>query len=561
SIEEVSGYVLIAMNEAATVPLPGLRLIRGQSLYEGRFALLVMSNYNRNHTAGFSAGLRRLQLSNLTEILAGGVKITHNPLLCHTGSIQWNDIVEPGAILRVGNNSYAGQCVGCDSSCVNGSCWDAGPEHCQKLSRLPCAQQCSQRCFGPKPVDCCHEQCAAGCRGPGATDCLACRNFNDGGSCSSACPPAELYDSSSHQAVRNPHAKYAFGASCVQACPRNYVVTDGSCVRSCGPGMFEVETHGVHRCRSCEGPCPKECDGIGVNRLSDAIAVNASNIASFRNCTKIRGSLVLTGASFTGDPHYNIPPMEPEMLEYFRSVKEITGYLLISAWPQNFSSLSVFENLEVIRGRITFSNRLSLVVARLPGLRWLGLRALREVSAGGVLLKENPRLCFGPQWDRLFRSGDQRAQLQGLPDHCESQNRSCGPLCSGGCWGPGDHMCLSCRDFEQRGRCVQVCNLLQGVPREVPVNGTCVSCHPECSPQTGEPSCSGPGPAQCSRCRRAQDGPVCVGRCPQGLLGGGGPVWKYPDSQGRCQACSQNCTRGCSGPRAVGMFRVRGRRG
>ncbi|XP_023265925.1 melanoma receptor tyrosine-protein kinase-like [Seriola lalandi dorsalis] len=69
SIQEVSGYVLIAMNEAATVPLVNLRLIRGQNLYEGQFALLVMSNYNRNlssATLNYTSGLRQLQLSSLT---------------------------------------------------------------------------------------------------------------------------------------------------------------------------------------------------------------------------------------------------------------------------------------------------------------------------------------------------------------------------------------------------------------------------------------------------------------------------------------------------------------
>ncbi|MEQ2276467.1 hypothetical protein XENORESO_020891, partial [Xenotaenia resolanae] len=51
------------------------------------------------------------------------------------------------------------------------------------------------------------------------------------------------------------------------------------------------------------------------------------------------------------DPHYNIGPMDPEKLRNFRTVKEITGYLMITSWPDNMTSLSVFENLEIIRGR------------------------------------------------------------------------------------------------------------------------------------------------------------------------------------------------------------------
>lgn len=109
----------------------------------------------------------------------------------------------------------------------------------------------------------------------------------------------------------------------------NYVVTGGSCVRACGGGFHEVEENGVHRCKECEGPCPKgrqqvteatevtevrldqctltaplslsaACDGLGVGALVNTIAINASNIESFRNCTKINGDVSILGISFKG---------------------------------------------------------------------------------------------------------------------------------------------------------------------------------------------------------------------------------------------------------------------
>lgn len=40
------------------------------------------------------------------------------------------------------------------------------------VTKLNCAQQCSKRCKGPSPSDCCNEHCAAGCTGPRPTDCL-----------------------------------------------------------------------------------------------------------------------------------------------------------------------------------------------------------------------------------------------------------------------------------------------------------------------------------------------------------------------------------------------------
>lgn len=106
----------------------------------------------------------------------------------------------------------------------------------------------------------------------------------------------------------------------------NYVVTGGSCVRACGGGFHEVEENGIHRCKECEGPCPKgrqqvtggtgghldpctltvllclpaACDGLGVGTLVNTIAINASNIESFRNCTKINGDVSIFEISFKG---------------------------------------------------------------------------------------------------------------------------------------------------------------------------------------------------------------------------------------------------------------------
>ncbi len=62
TIREVTGYVLIAMNHFQEIPLGKLRVIRGNSLYERRFALSVFFNYPKDG----SNGLRQLGLANLT---------------------------------------------------------------------------------------------------------------------------------------------------------------------------------------------------------------------------------------------------------------------------------------------------------------------------------------------------------------------------------------------------------------------------------------------------------------------------------------------------------------
>ncbi|XP_033991067.1 melanoma receptor tyrosine-protein kinase-like [Trematomus bernacchii] len=561
SIQEVGGYVLIAMNEASVVRLGNLRLIRGQTLHE-EYALLVMSNYNRNRTSvtrNYTSGVREVQLSSLSEILRGGVKITHNPLLCNMETIQWGDILDQrNPSMQFKNDSFPKACERCDPVC-NGSCWAAGPEHCQNLTKLQCADQCSRRCRGPKPSDCCNQHCAAGCTGPTNTHCLACTDFSDEGTCKDICPPLKLYNPKTHHLVNNPNAKFTFGASCVKACPSNYVVTEGSCVRTCSPGMFEVKEEGVQRCKPCDGPCAKACDGIGAGALINTVAVNASNIESFRNCTKINGDVFFIKASFTGDAHYKIPPMDLAKLEYFRTVKEITGFLVIQSWPENWTSLSVFENLEIIRGR-TQRSQYSVAVVWAKHLLWLGLSSLKEVSAGGVLLKDNAQLCFTrtDQWTRLFRSKEQIVSLHGNapPSLCEQQNRICDPECSEeGCWGPGPDMCVSCRHLTRSWRCVRSCHLLQGTPREVQVSSRCEPCHPECQIQSGKPTCSGTGPDQCTHCSHSQDGPHCVPMCPSGVLGDGDTlIWTFPDKRGRCQACSEDCTQGCTGAGMLGCI-------
>lgn len=45
---------------------------------------------------------------------------------------------------------------------------------------------------------------------------------------------------------------------------------------------------------------PPACDGVGVGALINTLAINASNIESFRNCTKINGDVSIIKSSFTG---------------------------------------------------------------------------------------------------------------------------------------------------------------------------------------------------------------------------------------------------------------------
>ncbi|CAM4595889.1 unnamed protein product [Leuciscus chuanchicus] len=552
SIQEVGGYVLIGINLAPSIPLENLRIIRGHSLYNNTFALAVLLNSNDS----IGQGVNQLPLTSLTEILKGGIKFARNSHLCNVETIQWTDILnmksQPTIILQKPNLDR--HCEKCDAICHNGSCWGPGPQNCQKMTKVICAEQCSGRCKGLKPMDCCNEHCAAGCTGPKPTDCLACKDFQDEGTCKDACPRLMLYDPNTHQLALNPHGKYSFGATCIKKCPHNYVVTDhGACVRTCSPGTYEVDEGGVRKCKKCDGLCPKVCNGLGMGPLSNVLSINASNIDSFENCTKISGGVAILTTTFRGDQHTKTPGLDPAKLNVFRTVKEITGYLVIQQWPKNMSSLSAFENLEVIRGRVKQQGTFSLAVTQTK-ITHIGLRSLREISDGDVHISTNKNLCYTSpdQWERLFKSEFQTAKISGNADAaiCANQSSTCDEMCTtDGCWGPGPTMCFICKHYSRRKHCVASCNLLAGDPREYEVNKTCMDCDPECLVKNETLTCTGPGPDKCTFCANYKDGPHCVPRCPQGVPGEKDIlIWKYADENRVCQSCHENCTQGCTGP-------------
>ncbi|XP_040820511.1 epidermal growth factor receptor isoform X3 [Ochotona curzoniae] len=506
TIQEVAGYVLIALNTVESIPLENLQIIRGNVLYENTYALAVLSNYGTNKT-----GLKELPMRNLQ-----GQK--------------------------------------CDPSCPNGSCWGAGSENCQRLTKIICAQQCSGRCRGKSPSDCCHNQCAAGCTGPRESDCLVCRRFRDEATCKDTCPPLMLYNPTTYQMDVNPEGKYSFGATCVKKCPRNYVVTDhGSCVRACGADSYEVEEDGVRKCKKCEGPCRKVCNGIGIGEFKDTLSINATNIKHFRNCTSISGDLHILPVAFRGDSFTRTPPLDPKELDILKTVREITGFLLIQAWPENRTDLHAFENLEIIRGRTKQHGQFSLAVVGLD-ITSLGLRSLQEISDGDVIISGNRDLCYANtiNWRKLFGTSSQKTKIinnRGDKD-CKAAGHVCDPLCSSeGCWGPEARDCVSCRNVSRGRECVERCNVLEGEPREFVENSECIQCHPECLPQTMNATCTGRGPDNCIQCAHFIDGPHCVKTCPAGVMGENDTlVWKYADTGRTCRLCHPNCTYGCVGP-------------
>ncbi|MFT7801065.1 receptor tyrosine-protein kinase erbB-3-like isoform X2 [Arapaima gigas] len=548
SIREVTGYILIAINEFDYLPLKQLRVIRGTNLYEGRFALAVLVNYKKDGPQG----LRQLGLMHLTEILRGGVQILSNKYLRYASKVNWADIVQDSsAEISIKDN---GMDRDCDPAC-QGYCWGLGKENCQTLTKTICAPQCNGRCFGTQPSECCHMECAGGCTGPHNTDCFACSRFNDSGACVPHCPQTLIYNKHTFQLEPNPNAKYQYGSICVSQCPTNFVVDGSSCVSGCPSDKKEVEKNGVKQCEPCEGLCPKACKGTGSR---DRQTVNSENIDSFINCTKIQGSLHFLTTGIMGDPYHNISALDPEKLNVFRTVQEITEILSIQSWPKEFTDLSVFSNLTTIQGRSLYKG-FSLLIMKLPFITSLGLRSLREINGGSIYISGNKRLCYHytVNWTQLF-TGTSNSRRQDFRDikknrpesECSAEGHVCDPLCStSGCWGPGPDQCLSCRNYSRGGTCVAECNFRNGSPREFAgQKRECMACHPECQVLDGMASCTGPGPDACLACANFIDGPHCVSSCPEGVMGERGLIFKYPNDKKTCEPCHVNCTQGCTGP-------------
>uniref|UniRef100_A0A8D3E717 Receptor protein-tyrosine kinase n=1 Tax=Scophthalmus maximus TaxID=52904 RepID=A0A8D3E717_SCOMX len=521
-IVEVQGYVLVAHVSVNVVPLDNLRIIRGSQRYNSSFALAVLDNTLDGQ------GLRTLRLRSLTEILLGGVYIWGNPQLCFPDpqNIIWRDTLdEQNFHARVHRlQPRAAKCPDCSSACGK-NCWGETAQDCQTLTRIRCASGC-QRCKGPLPNDCCHMQCAAGCTGPKDSDCLACRHFNDSGVCKENCPPPTIYDPITFETKPNPNKKFNFGATCK-------AVKQCSDVSHSFPVILDI----LRKFRLLSGFMTKRlnsvipvhisvCYGLGMDNLgvmeNHGIAmVTSSNVEQFNKCKKIFGSLAFLPQSF-----YLCPSDF-----FFLSA----GYLYVEAWPEEWTDLSVFENLKVIRGRMLYKGVFSLALQNLH-IQSLGLRSLRSVSGGLVLLHNNSKLCYTNSLPWGIS----------LNVFSEAEGRICHPLCDGGCWGPGPSQCVSCKAFRRGIECVEQCDIYQGAMREYTDGSLCVACHTECGPLNGSASCHGPGAEHCTECRNFQDGEFCVDHCPSGVKEDQQTVWKYSNATGHCLPCNTNCSLSCT---------------
>uniref|UniRef100_A0A8C7ZG51 Receptor tyrosine-protein kinase erbB-4 n=1 Tax=Oryzias sinensis TaxID=183150 RepID=A0A8C7ZG51_9TELE len=487
SIREVTGYVLVALNQFEYLPLENLRIIRGTTLYEGRYALAIFLNYRRDGNYGLKQlGLR--SLTGPTEIRCNQIK---EVLL-----LPFFVVIRPLQVCFF--TSWA-------------------------VTKTVCAEQCDGRCFGPYVSDCCHRECAGGCFGPKDTDCFACTNFNDSGACVTQCPQPFVYNPTSFQLEHNPRAKYTYGAFCVRECPHNFVVDHSSCVRACPSNKMEVEENRIKMCIPCTDICPK---GRSLYRY-EYKHLAACLYFYYLRCIYILFLLVFYKILIIitlSDFLVSRPPPSHTHLSG-------SGISLLILKQRRISSFQFQSLNEISAGNVYIFNN-----SRLCFYNTINWTSLFRTPSQKVLIRNNrepmeclqqqmicDRMCsedgcWGPGPDqclscRYFKRGLREFANGSVCLECDSQ---CEKMDGNSltCLGQGPDQCVKCLNFKDGPNCVEKCpDGLQGansfIFKYAKANNECHPCHVNCTQ-----GCIGP---------RIQD---CVGmmdRTPliaAGIIGG-----------------------------------------
>ncbi|MGH0120622.1 UNVERIFIED_CONTAM: hypothetical protein FKN15_009987 [Acipenser sinensis] len=529
--------------------------------------------------------------NKINEILNGGVYVDQNKFLCHADTVHWQDIVRNprSELLVVPTNSSAGYPWSTLSS-VQVFGVDGATSPVQVAAGVPTISSARAACTSFNDSGACVTQCPQPFVYNPTTFQLELNpkaKYTYGAFCVKKCPHNFVVDHS----------------SCVRACPSNKMEVEENGIKMCKPctdicpkvcdgigtgSLQSAQTvdssnidkfvnctkingnlvflitgiegllvcHGhivplpVYLKASVEGLVSKGlCDGIGTGSLQSAQTVDSSNIDKFVNCTKINGNLVFLITGIEGDAYHSIEALDPDKLNVFRTVREITGYLNIQSWPRNMSDFSVFSNLATIGGRVLYSG-ISLLILKQQWISSLRLQSLHEISAGNIYLTDNHLLCYyhTVNWTSLFRTSLQKTIIRNNrnPSNCTAEKMTCDPLCSDhGCWGPGPDQCLFCRFFSRGRTCIESCNLYEGDFREFANGSVCIECDSQCEKAEDNMfTCLGSGPDHCVTCSHFKDGPNCVEKCPDGLQGTNSFIFKYAEANNECHPCHSNCTQG-----------------
>nr|ANP44417.1 epidermal growth factor receptor Smed-egfr-5 [Schmidtea mediterranea] len=553
SIEDISGYLMIFSNAVESISLIKLKVIRGENplLIKGlKFSLIV----------GYNSMLENILFPNLQVILRHNVFFNNNPKLCYASrKINWNSLMRRSQEVVIvetnekdcGLNSKIDEELSCHESCqahLNKTyCWGNSSSACQKIN--DCANRTcydSTKCYINeilKSEECCHEECVGGCTGPARSQCLACKNFNNNGICVENCPPEFKHDGMKY--IQNPLGKLAFYYICVDKCPKKFFNEHGNCVTQCSA----EKTYAVNQtCVPCpNGKCPKICRARDILDSQEISYVHRKVLGRLENCTVYDGNILINRFSLEGDNFHNLSKqndgIRKQDLKKLENLEEIYGYLRIhvpfnSNWTD---SLEFLKNLRIIRAENVRSHKSrGIEIVGNPALKYLGLRNLKEVRNGNIIIFSNNQLCFSNTLTNksILHKGRFLRALNGKIENCSK--KKCHSECEQrlGCWGPEKYHCVKCKSFviRESKTCLSKCSNEPGYfynsSSDHEVNRSCSRCHSECLP--GINTCHGSNENECNLgCKNYKFGESCIKKC---------PAKYYVDSMKNCYPCHTNCT-------------------
>lgn len=263
---------------------PNLTVIRGKELVSN-YALII---YEMMH-------LQKINLSKLTDILRGSVRIESNPNLCYVSTVNWDAICKRPFTPHFIKENNAGCNNRCPDHCrpwrlnqepgrLQGDVTELGAENNRSLFCWN-SHQCQEPCqmsdgtslpMGPNG-GCCSPQCAGGCYLEGRSDqCFSCRYVLQADNCVDYCD-SNLFEYKSRcideeaciLMVETPPQNPQCISRLLSAAPSSTSSTSnfkpiklpddkhGRCQTSCPPG-YEEDSTNKNKCKPCDkGKCRK----------------------------------------------------------------------------------------------------------------------------------------------------------------------------------------------------------------------------------------------------------------------------------------------------------------
>nr|ANP44415.1 epidermal growth factor receptor Smed-egfr-3 [Schmidtea mediterranea] len=534
SIIEISGSLSIINNDVKRIPLTNLKVIRGVTLRNEPDALNIIHNHSENGTF-----LEEIDLRNLRAIMSKNVIISQNPGLEYLEkNLDWSQILDDPTTQKLKVSEFVRPSNGtakCHTECEYWTredgvrsqfCFGPSKNECQKQTK--CVKNkdlkwCKFTKTGEIP---CSHECAGGCDGRTSKDCTVCNKLVKDSDCVSSCAPRpnHIFGMDSKDKLR-----YTVGGLCTSQCPASLLDQNKICVYECD---FDAHQKIGNRCIECpNGNCNSSTAGYKLCNIATIdkfypknnrkYSLNKQTLMQLTNCTLILGDLDIDDISFNKNG-----VTVPMLYHHLKNVREIIGLFSLVTFQTKISNLTFLSNLEEIRLSVKSHTVASAMNIHGKYIEFLGLKKLKKVY-GKISIGGTNGTCYLDRipWEEI--SPDNRVKF--------SCNKTCDPLCTGQCWGPGNEMCYSCAYYKAGNSCVKQCSDSPGYFASQTEFKTikCQTCHPLC-----RQNCTGPTPKNCGgQCRYAIEENTCVKNCSIDFF----PVANNVNAPITCQLCHSSC--------------------